>query len=393
MTNTNDLPEWSDYLALMSKADTLLAQLPDSDDPQQRQELYRLMFAAITTGYHSAFNPPGSPDFVPAVSNVLNTIGVNPDFIYGYTPLDGSGSYRISGVRGCEVFILMDLSGGGFGVLDEFGPSLGTIDFDTLHFDENGYFELLLSAEKPGNYSGDWHYLDPKTKTVNIRKAYYDWGEGQEARIAIERLDDKPVQTRLSADDIANRLRLLSGYIERYVGFILGYGKRQREQGLINKLEHDDWAGQGGVSGQHYYQGLFELQPGEVLLLETELPESVRYWNIQVNDILWNTIDWFNHQSSINGHQAVLDSDGKFRAVIAVDDPGISNWLDTGGHNQGSLMLRWSGASSGPEPRLTIVSAADIRSHLPMDTPQVSTEQRQNQLRERHRNAQWRRRW
>jgi hypothetical protein len=270
---------------------------------------------------------------------------------------------------------------------------LGTIDFDTLHFDENGYFELLLSAEKPGNYSGDWHYLDPKTKTVNIRKAYYDWGEGQEARIAIERLDDKPVQTRLSADDIANRLRLLSGYIERYVGFILGYGKRQREQGLINKLEHDDWAGQGGVSGQHYYQGLFELQPGEVLLLETELPESVRYWNIQVNDILWNTIDWFNHQSSINGHQAVLDSDGKFRAVIAVDDPGISNWLDTGGHNQGSLMLRWSGASSGPEPRLTIVSAADIRSHLPMDTPQVSTEQRQNQLRERHRNAQWRRRW
>ena len=38
-----------------------------------------------------------------------------------------------------------------------------------------------------------------------------------------------------------------------------------------------------------------------------------------------------NRQSSLNGHQAVLDPDGVFRAVISARDPGVPNWLDTGG--------------------------------------------------------------
>ena len=71
----------------------------------------------------------------------------------------------------------------------------------------------------------------------------------------------------------------------------------------------------------------------------------------------------------------------------------IANWLDTGERLTGSIMLRWTQASSGPEPRLTIVDAARLRDHLPADTPTVSQEQRQAALRERMRGAQWRQRW
>jgi hypothetical protein len=167
----------------------------------------------------------------------------------------------------------------------------------------------------------------------------------------------------------------------------------QRAKGLYNRFEHDDWAGRGGVAGQHYYQGLFRLDPGQALILETELPETVRYWNVQLSDPLWNSIDWLNHQSSLNGGQQQIDSDGKFRAVIALDDPHVPNWLDPGGWSEGSIMLRWTEASSGPAPTLTSVPMSKLRDHLPVDTLIVTANERDTALRARRRAVQLRRRW
>ncbi|HXR35002.1 MAG TPA: hypothetical protein VN754_03600, partial [Candidatus Binataceae bacterium] len=205
---------------------------------------------------------------------------------------------------------------------------------------------------------------------------------------------DRPIQPRpLSAAEIARRLEQLAAYPLRLAGFALDYGKGQRERGLINKLEHDDWAGRGGLAGQHYYQGIFRIGSDQALIVETELPQRVRYWNIQLNDPLWNTIDWFNHQSSLNGGQAILDPDGRFRAVISLKDPQVPNWLDPGGHQEGSVMLRWTEASSGPEPALKLVSLSELRQHLPETTVVVTTAMRQETLRKRRRGAQLRRRW
>lgn len=393
MITSEQLPDWRSYLDIMAKAEQALDRLADPDDPQARQEAYRLMFAAIASGYQTAFTDLDVPEFVPAVSNILNTVGVNPDFIYGYARIDGTGVYRLSGIRGDAVFVFLDFTAGGLGVLDELGPSVGMLDLDKFTIGADGRFDILLSAERPNGHKGDWFPLDPRATTASLRRAYYHWGEGQDTRIAIDRLD-KPVNAgRLDAAEVARRLQKLAEHVDRYVAFALGYSERHRSQGYINRLEHDDWAGRGGVSGQHYYQGIFRLQPGEAMIIETELPEQVRYWNIQLNDALWNTIDWVNHQSSLNGGQARLDTDGSFRAVIALEDPGVPNWLDPAGRHEGSLMLRWTEATSGPEPRLRIVPAAQVRTHLPADTPAVTAHQRQEMLLRRRQGAQWRHRW
>ncbi len=387
------LPQWSDYLHLLEKADTVLNLLADPADPQARQEAYRLMFMALAAGFQSTFVDPDHPEFVCSVSNVMNSVGVNPDFIYGSASIRGEGAYRLSGKRGTGVFVLFDINAGSIGVLDAFGPSVGFIDLDECTLGDDGNFEILISAERPDGYTGDWVMLDPRACNISVRRAYYNWGTEEEAKIAIERVDRHIGPSRLDATEIARRLTALSTFVERYVGFAMGYGARQRTQSLVNKLEHDDWAGRGGLAGQHYYQGIFALEPGQAMIIETELPETVRYWNIQLNDPLWNTIDWFNRQSSLNAAQATLDSDGVFRAVIAAEDPGVPNWLDCGGHLTGSLMHRWTQASSGPEPRLRVVDAAKVRDYLPADTPIVTPEERQQTLRRRLRGAQWRHRW
>ncbi len=396
------LPQWRDYLAILADAGQVVDMLGDPADPLRRQQAARLLFQTLASGYLSAFTDPDAPDFVPLVNNHLNSVGANPDFIYSYARIDGTGSYKLSGFRGDAIFLLFDFAAGGLGVMDDLGPSVGVLDADTLSIAADGGFDVVLSAERPADHQGDWFALDSRATTINVRQATYDWGAGAEARLAIERIDAptarKAPARRGSAPDmdaaeIARRLTLLAGYPQRFGSFALGYDKGQRERGVVNALEHDDWAGRGGVAGQHYYQGIFRLQPGEALILETELPERVRYWNVQLNDPLWNTIDWFNHQSSLNGGQAVIDADGKFRAVISVDDPGVPNWLDPGGNFEGSVMLRWTEASSGPAPTLRLVPLAEIRDHLPPSTATVTPEMRSAQLRIRRRGAQLRRRW
>ena len=87
------------------------------------------------------------------------------------------------------------------------------------------------------------------------------------------------------------------------------------------------------------------------------------------------------------------DTDGLFRAVISVDDPGVPNWLDTAGRYKGVVQGRWYQASSAPTPRLKRVKLAELRDHLPADTPRIDHEARRESLRARFRGAQWRRKW
>jgi hypothetical protein len=327
------------------------------------------------------------------VNTILNASSANPDFIYYQASIDGSGTYRLSGTRGDALFVLLDIAAGGLGVMEELGPSLGTIDFDTLSFGAGGEFELLLSAERPPDWQGDWRQLDVRARTLVVRQASYDWGEGRDGRFTIERVDIPLAPRRADAGEIARRLERLAAHPRRYAGLWLRHMAAQREKGLFNRFEADDWAGRGGVTGQHYFQGLFRLEPGYVLLLETALPDRVRYWNMQLADPLWNAIDWLNRQGSLNGGQIRVDTDGRARAVIALEDPSVPNWLDPGGWHAGSVMLRWMGASSAPIPSLRSIPACELRANLPPDTPVVTAAERQAALRHRRRGVQLRRRW
>jgi hypothetical protein len=79
--------------------------------------------------------------------------------------------------------------------------------------------------------------------------------------------------------------------------------------------------------------------------------------------------------------------------VIAHVDPGVPNWLDVAGLPSGVIQLRWNRASDHPDPQVTKVPLAEVRSHLPADTPVVTPAERAESLRVRRRGAQMRRVW
>ena len=78
------------------------------------------------------------------------------------------------------------------------------------------------------------------------------------------------------------------------------------------------------------------------------------------------------------------------RGVIALRDPGVPNWLDTTGHTEGTLAVRFLLAEGAAKPELQVVPLAEVRAHLPAGTREVSPTERGETLRRRRR-AVWRR--
>jgi hypothetical protein len=72
----------------------------------------------------------------------------------------------------------------------------------------------------------------------------------------------------------------------------------------------------------------------------------------------------------------VLD-DGVFRAVVAHHDPGVANWLDTGGNRRGPGMIRWVRADAAPVPSTRMVPFDQLDAELPPSTPRVAPAERQ----------------
>src|SRR3546814_18677327 len=113
-------------------------------------DAHHFLVLSRASGYAMAFVDPDYPDFVPIVSSVFNSVGTNPDFVYAYTQIDGTGSYRLSGTRGDALFLLFDFAAGGLGALDELGPSVGLLDADPVDIAADGSFAVLLVGRQEG---------------------------------------------------------------------------------------------------------------------------------------------------------------------------------------------------------------------------------------------------
>jgi hypothetical protein len=225
-----------------------------------------------------------------------------------------------------------------------------------------------------------------------LRRCSCDWRNEVDARIAIERLDDPGAD--MSPDEFARRFSELPRWIEEMIDFDMQLIRYYREHHGVNTfLRSSKIDDMGGLPKQAYYDGIHELTDDEVLVLETELPKECRYWQALVGDDRFCTVDWVNRQSSLNDHQAQLDTDGRFRAVISKRDPGVPNWLDKADYPWGVIQIRWNLASNYPDPTVTKVPLAELRDHLPPDTPVVTPEQRVELLAARREAAQFRRIW
>ena len=101
-----------------------------------------------------------------------------------------------------------------------------------------------------------------------------------------------------------------------------------------------------------YMIGVFALEEDEGLVLDIEPPSS-RYWSITLENIWRECIDPRRRRSHLT-NATVIDTGGSLRVVAASRNPGVANWLDTGGRRRGFITLRWLD-NPGPPPVTTRV--------------------------------------
>ncbi|WP_417620234.1 DUF1214 domain-containing protein [Parasphingorhabdus sp.] len=390
--------EWADILQpLLPIGGRLAPLLLHPGDRQLRCEFHDALYSTIAHGYVGLlYADPAHPDWTPYYNpGYGNNGGACPDFIYYVCPVNDDGTYRISGFRGTVRCADFGLGSGplfptGKGNL---GPTLASHDLDSLQIGEDGSFEVIVSPERPAANGSDWWELKPGTSYIMVRLMYYDWANETAPRLTIDRLDTPVSRPRPTFYQLEERLKQIAEWVESMNRFAMEWANSLAPQGLVNVLGSADYGDYGGVKTQAYTQGMFDLEPGEALILEAKLPEPCRYWSFALEDELARYLDYQTRQTSLNGHDAVIDPDGCFRAVIAATDPGIPNWLDTAGYQRGILFGRRYMGADAPVPTLKKVKLADVRAHLPSATPVVSPEQRDASLRERKRAAQLRRKW
>jgi len=188
-------------------------------------------------------------------------------------------------------------------------------------------------------------------------------------------------------------LQTLTDDISRIALLFVDHVEGLRKEGYINRLKIFDVSHMGGLVGQFYYEGAYDLQPDEALIVEAKVPAGCTYWSIILTNDLYETTDWYNNQSSLNGAQARVDADGVVRYVVSAKDPGVPNWLDTSGYRSGAIQGRWAECSSNPIPTVRKVDFSQIRASLPSDTPAVTPQDREKSIRERRSQLQQRPLW
>jgi hypothetical protein len=125
----------------------------------------------------------------------------------------------------------------------------------------------------------------------------------------------------------------------------------------------------GGLASQFSSIGHYDLADDQAMVVTVPVCTAAPYQAIQIGSRWYISTDYEHHQTSLTRAQSQADPDGKLRYVVSERNPGIANWLETTGHPQGVMMLRWQrltrDLTAEDGPTVEIVPFDEVAEHLP----------------------------
>lgn len=355
---------------------SLVCASPHDDSPivaaEGARHLTRLLAAAVQSSMESI--DPDYPQFFRPISPSVQYALPAVDCAYICAPVRGDNTYRIHGRVGSARLFHVETSAATFPHMDRWTRFDGKEEFD---IGPDGEIDIILSRDK---HDGNWIALPDGDEVglVLVRQYFYDWDNEEPAQLNIERVGATYPPPPYTTERAEFGLELLHDFFDIVPPLCARAVERYYQSSEIIPFAPLAF----GWKDLSYGTGHFRCEPGRAVILEFEPPES-DYWAVQLMNHQWEAYDWHLRQSSLNGHQAVLDTDGVFRAVICHTDPGVANWLDPAGHPVGLIAIRHFRPKGGSPARLTTMPIEEVDAYLPVDTSRVSHSERQESLRRR----------
>ncbi|MFK8018643.1 MAG: DUF1214 domain-containing protein [Pseudomonadales bacterium] len=318
-------------------------------------------------------NDASRPRFALQASPVMKWGGEGPDNPSHLAPLNPSKRYRIRGKMSNEVYISYTIYTG-----KEEGDwndgVISAMNHTEFTRDEEGNYELFIEASPT---PGALHMEAGKPNCVIARHYWEEPVSGLANPDCVAELDivclDEPGYPRpLAPSSLASKLRAAQTFIKG----------QTLDRPLPGQAETPTWfsmvpndlpkperwvpteGGGAGAVDNAYCAGLTILAPDQALIVEGSWPECV-YANVCFWNRYQQAIDYRYRPGSLNRKQMALNADGSWTFVLAHEDPGVANWIDTEGHMVGSLYFRYLMSEGEIEqPRCRVVALADLTAEL-----------------------------
>jgi hypothetical protein len=368
---------WREWCERLKAAGDRILESDFPGDERTRTEGYRALTRLL--GYATRIEleaaDPAFPDFVRYGEPHSQWGGPNPDNSYLRAVIDPRQSYRIwADVEGLFQAIFCQHEGD---VQLEQYAVYHERHLDSFETDDDGFLELILS---PDEHEKNWIPSHPDARFFTIRLYVSDWESHTAPTFHIERIGaegDAPVAQ--SAGDLARGLDRSISWVEKSSTH-WNRATREALETATPNIPEPVRTQPGGADNIAYGRCLWNLAEDEALILTTEVPIA-QYWGFTIHTLTWfESGDFARRQTSLSGDQIHLDGDGLARLVLSARDPGVPNWIDTEGRQQGLLAYRWAWAETLPTPEAQRVKLDDIFDQLPDDHPLISEEERRDQL-------------
>jgi hypothetical protein len=304
----------------------------------------------------------------------------NPDNVNYIAVISGAGTYQLSGIRGNSVDLSFQAISG-FPGDDTTGTPTATLSLPQLAVNPSGSYAISIGQAPQ---SDNWLPTTAQTTVLSIRETFNNWGAAVPDQLHLIRVDQTgPPLVHLSSSQMVAALNAASGQVIEESAYWDAYWTALLARLPANFVIPAS-STVGGLPTQISSLDHFDLAPGQALVINVPPDPYSAYQGLEVADVWGQTLPYATHEASLNATQAYLGSDGLYHFVISATDPGVPNWIDTDGHSEGFVFLRWQ-ANTGPftssdNPTGGLVSLSNLSSLLPAGTPKVTPTQRAIQL-------------
>lgn len=305
--------------------------------------------------------------------------GDSPDFVYRTIPVDHAGKTEIRG----------SIAGKGphsvnYSVMSNNSAAPATLAIlDSLDMDiaPDGSFVITVDAS-PANGRRNHIQTRDGADFIMVRDALGDWLHDSPNALEVVRLD--PAAGPKSEDDMARHLAKIAVDGVYYSFFITQSGNWEAP----NHLRPPQSSGAyGGMPTQWGCKGNLDLGEDDALLVRSNAAGAT-FRNLVLTDQFHLSIEYWKRTSSLNMAQMAADEDGDFTFVVSARDPGVHNWLDTGGLRRMQFGQRFQAFARGAahaDPWMTarLVKFADLDRELPKGVQPIDAAGRARQIADR----------
>ncbi|MCR5978368.1 DUF1214 domain-containing protein [Gordonia jinghuaiqii] len=342
--------------SLRAAGDKLAADTTDLD-PAEQADGFRALLRGLSNQLSRFDVDRERPEFVPFNGWRHKFLMDNPDFRYWVTEVRGDRTYRIRGNRGDASYVSVTVyrRTGGIG-----SEATARIDSDTIIFDDDGGFEIVLGDGAPS--SGNRLGLPERSGVIWVRFFHDDAAHDALGWCSIEPEDTPPVPPSIDPGRFCSAMGTLAATTSLLPAIFEAATKEDLDPPNVLRR----WSEMAGGAvftepGIHYVRGGWQLEPGEALVIEGDVVDC-RYWNILAYSRFLNSLDFRYRPVSYTGATANVVG-GRYRFVAAAEDPGGSaDWIDTEGRDVGIIVMRFlQPVDTPPLPSARVVRVDDLR--------------------------------